>query len=192
MDQLTRAFFEVKFEVRYLRARGNEFQEFFASIMEKRHPSDFIRVRPWGSVGDRKNDGYLRSARQLFQVYAPNEMTAAEALAKIEEDFAGALPYWKQHFDEWIFVHSSRDGLGPDVTAKLLGLSQKNRRSVQALAWGFEELRQKVFQLDEPELVSRTKARARLTGRRAMAPARRASSRSSTFSRVLTPTRRAS
>lgn len=154
MDRLTRAFFEMAFELRYLRVRGDEFQDFFASIMEKRHPSDFHRVRPWGGVGDRKNDGYLASARQLFQVYAPNAMTAAEAVSKIEADFAGALPYWKQYFDEWIFVHNSKEGLGPDITAKLLALTKAHRRSIRALPWGFEELRQKAFELKEAELAS--------------------------------------
>ena len=52
----------MSFELRYLKARADEFQDFFASIMEKRYPSDFMKVRPWGNVGDRKNDGYLRLA----------------------------------------------------------------------------------------------------------------------------------
>jgi len=91
-------------------------------------PSDFIRVRPWGNVGDRKNDGYLKSERRLFQVYAPNEMEAAKAIAKIDEDFTEALPFWKLHFDNWSFVHNARDGLGPDVTKKLLDLGAQHSR----------------------------------------------------------------
>ncbi len=50
--------------------------------MEKRYPADFLRVRPWGSEGDRKNDGYLRSERILFQCYAPNNMHSARQLPK--------------------------------------------------------------------------------------------------------------
>jgi len=38
-----------------------------------------------GNAGDRKNDGYLRSERTLFQVYAPNEISANDATAKINE-----------------------------------------------------------------------------------------------------------
>ena len=55
------------------------------------YSGDFQRVRPWGRAGDRKNDGWLPSKRILFQVYAPNEMAASEAINKIEEDFHGAL-----------------------------------------------------------------------------------------------------
>src|SRR5689334_11072685 len=110
MDVIARSHYELRFRVEFLERKGIEFQGFFATIMEKRYPEDFIRVRPWGSAGDWKNDGYLKSQRKLFQSYAPNELTANECVSKIDEDFSGALPYWKQHFNTWVFVHNSRDG----------------------------------------------------------------------------------
>lgn len=119
MDQFRRSYYEIVFKNLYLEKDGNEFQDFFSEIMEKCHPGDFQRVRPWGNTGDRKNDGYLRSERTLFQVYAPNEMSASDAVAKINEDFHGALPYWETYFDTWVFVHNSKDGLGPAIVAKL-------------------------------------------------------------------------
>jgi hypothetical protein len=143
----------MSFELRYLKVRADEFQDFFASIMEKRYPADFMKARPWGNVGDRGNDGYLRSRRQLFQSYAPNEIKAAACIAKIDEDFTGALPHWKEYFSEWIFVHNSKEGLGPDVTAKLLALSNAHS-PLQTRAWGFEELRQEAFRLTEADLTS--------------------------------------
>lgn len=152
MDEVGRAFHELHFQVAYLEKKGDEFQNWFATIMEKRYPGDFIRVRPWGKEGDRKNDGYVRSMRCLFQVYAPNEMSAATALAKIDEDYNGALPYWEDHFDTWIFVHNSKQGLGPEVIAKLLELNQAGPPAV--LPWGFEELRRVVFELAPEELAS--------------------------------------
>lgn len=152
MDDLTRAFFELGFKVAFMEKKGNAFQDFFSTVMEKRHPADFIRVRPWGNIGDRKNDGYLRSERTLFQVYAPNELSAASAISKIDEDFRGALPHWKEHFDTWVFVHNSREGLGPQVTDRLLQLGKTHRPTVTH--WGFEELRRKVFELPPTDLVS--------------------------------------
>lgn len=153
MDPLTRAFFELHFQVSFMKKRGEEFQDFFSSIMEKAHPADFQRVRPWGRLGDRKNDGYLLSERTLFQVYAPNELEAAKTIQKIEEDFAEALPYWRGHFSTWIFVHNSQEGLGPEVTKKLLDLGRLHPH-LKIRSWGFEELRQRVFRLSEPDLAS--------------------------------------
>ncbi len=152
MDDFERAYRELQFKAAYLEKQGNEFQDWFATIMEKRSPGDFIRVRPWGKTGDRKNDGYVRSKRWLFQVYAPNDMSASDALTKIDEDYNGALPYWREYFDEWIFMHNSKQGLGPDVTAKLLELDKAGPPAV--VAWGFEELRRVVFELDPAELAS--------------------------------------
>jgi hypothetical protein len=57
VDQFTQAFYELKFRNAFLESRGEAFQDLFSSIMEKRYPGDFIRTRPWGNQGDRKNDG---------------------------------------------------------------------------------------------------------------------------------------
>jgi hypothetical protein len=153
MDELTRAYYEEKYTSTYLKFKGNEFQDFFASLMGKCFPGDFQRVRPWGNSGDKKNDGYLRSKRKLFQVYAPNEMDEAKALVKIDEDFSGALPYWQDYFDEWVFVHNSFIGLGPGITKKLLSLADQNK-PLRVLPWGYEELRQELFHLTDSNIAS--------------------------------------
>lgn len=124
MDEIQLYYYEKVFETSFLRKKGNAFQDFFADIMERCYPGDFFRTRPWGPIGDRKNDGYLKSQRTLYQVYAPNDMDSKEALKKIDEDFHGALPYWEKYFDTWIFVHNARDGLGPEVVEKLLSLAE--------------------------------------------------------------------
>ena len=153
MDKWTQAFYEFKLELIFRKKNGNEYQDFFSEVMEKCHPGDFQRVRPWGNAGDWKNDGYLRSGRTLFQVYAPNETNAANTVAKMEEDFSGALPHWQEYFDNWTFVHNSSNGLGPHVVKKLLELNGRHE-SVLATSWGYEELRRKVFELSEPDIAS--------------------------------------
>src|SRR5574341_1786454 len=153
MDDLSRAFYEMKWRLTFLEAKGAAFQDLFSSVMEKCHPGDFQRVRPWGSQGDRKNDGYLASQKTLFAVYGPNEMEAVETVRKLKSDFAGALPYWQQYFNTWVFVHNSTLGLGPEVLRALLDLRSDHAMLVIG-TWGFEELRQLVFTLKEPELFS--------------------------------------
>lgn len=153
MDNLKQAFYEPVFELAYMKRKGNTFQDFFSEIMEKAHPRDFQRIRPWGSAGDKKNDGYLKSQRILFQVYAPNEAKSANTIKKIKEDFKGALPYWRQYFGTWVFVHNSRDGLAPGITKVLLALGKKHKQ-IKLDHWGFEELRRKVFELKDEDIVS--------------------------------------
>jgi hypothetical protein len=112
-----------------------------------------MACRPWGNVGDKKNDGYLKSERRLFQVYAPNEMTAAEAKKKIAEDFAGALEHWGKHFDKWAFVHNAYDGLPPHVQELLLETARQNP-GVKIEPWSLEELRVVFQRLELADLQS--------------------------------------
>ena len=151
LDQLTRAFYEIHLELCFRKKRGNEFQDFFSQMMELRFPSDFVRTRPWGNQGDRKNDGYHRSGRRLFQVYAPNELSAADAIKKIDEDFAEALRHWRQYFTRWTFVHNSMDGLGPQVLARLLELQQVHT-SFTHDHFGYPEFRTETFSLSSADL----------------------------------------
>jgi hypothetical protein len=154
MDEHIRCYYSVVFERDFLRRKASEFQNFFADLMEKRYPGgDFIRVRPWGAAGDRKNDGYLKSERTLFQVYAPNEMKESEALRKIDEDFTGALSYWREYFDHWVFVHNARDGVGPGITRRLLDLDRVNQ-NVRVLPWGYEDLRRVLFAMSEEDIAA--------------------------------------
>ena len=139
MEDLTTAHYEMSFRLAFLEATGDAFQDLFSSVMELRYPGDFARVRPWGNIGDRKNDGYIRSQRKLFQCYALRGMTLAKCLEKIVEDFTGALPYWKQHFDQWIFTHNDTHGLAPDVLSLLLDISNQYSPLV-ATHWGRTEL----------------------------------------------------
>lgn len=132
------AFLELRFENLFLRTKGNEFQTFFERLMGLVYKADFMACRPWGNRGDRKNDGFLKSERCLFQVYAPNEMTEANAISKIGEDFEGAKKHWGQHFDKWVFAHNAVDGLPPHVQRLLLDFEKQNP-GVKLEPWGIDE-----------------------------------------------------
>lgn len=137
---LQQAIYELKFEITFLRAKGNSFQKLFEKLMGLAYKADFMACRPWGKRGDRKNDGFLKSERRLFQVYAPNEMTEAKAIAKIHEDFEGAKAHWGAYFDKWVFAHNAVDGLPPHVQKVLLDFEAKNS-GITFEPWGLEEFR---------------------------------------------------
>ncbi|HFK5879059.1 TPA: ABC-three component system protein [Legionella pneumophila] len=133
------AYYEQKFEVAFLRAKAEAFQEFFERLMGLAYKFDFMACRPWGKQGDHKNDGFLQSEKKLFQVYAPNEMTEIKAIKKIQEDFEGAKPYWDHYFNSWVFVYNGLK-LPPHVQKELLTL-QNNNPNIAIETWGLEELR---------------------------------------------------
>lgn len=137
---IRKAFYEARFENAFLRAKGNEFQTFFERLMGLAYRADFMACRPWGQEGDHKNDGFLKSERRLFQVYAPNEMKATDAIAKIKEDFEGARAYWGTHFDHWVFAHNAVDGLPPHVQKTLLDF-EAQYPGIRLEPWGLDEFR---------------------------------------------------
>ena len=140
MDRIQQLSYERDFQNTFLQVKGDSFQSFFEKLMHKAHPNDFLACRPWGKVGDRKNDGYLPSARILYQCYAPNEMKEAAAIKKIKEDFNGAKPHWLEYFDEWTFVHNAQDGrLGPHIIKVLAELKEVNP-NIRIGHCGYEEM----------------------------------------------------
>lgn len=153
MDPHVSAWYGVNFENAFLKAKGEAFQTFFEQLMNRGYKADFMACSPWGNVGDKKNDGFLKSERRLFQVYAPRKMTAAEAKKKINEDFAGALEHWGKHFDKWSFVHNVSDGLPPHVQELLLETERKNP-GVKIEPWSLEELRTVFRRLELSDLQS--------------------------------------
>ena len=147
------AYYDQRFENAFLRAKGDEFQTFFERLMGLAYKADFMGCRPWGNIGDRKNDGFLKSERRLFQVYAPNEMVATKAIAKITEDFEGAKVHWGMLFDKWSFVHNATDGLPPHVQEVLLDFENDNKGIILE-PWGLEELRLVFRRLSLEDLAS--------------------------------------
>jgi hypothetical protein len=126
---------------------GVEFQGFFEAIMEKADDS-FVKVKPSGSEGDWKCDGYSADTAALYQVYAPGVMKVKDAANKIKDDFAGALKHWKEPMKGWIFVWSAEKALAPQIAALILALQNSND-SLAIDHWGREQLWKKLEGLTE-------------------------------------------
>ena len=126
MDGVETHFFTMAFRIKFLEGDGNAFQELFASMMEYAHPGDFQKVRPYGNKGDLKCDGYLSSAKKVFQCYAPREIREAAAIQKINKDFKGAVEHWANKMLAWVFVHNDHTGLPPGVVLHLEELKAEN------------------------------------------------------------------
>lgn len=122
MDDTQRAFYGLKFENTFLRSRGKAFESFFGRLMGHGFVGDFELVRPYGAKGDLKCDGFRPSDGTVFQVYAPDAIKLAALLAKIDEDFIGAVGHWGARMRRWEFVHNDDRGLPAEATQKLQDL----------------------------------------------------------------------
>lgn len=154
LDLFQRHFYRLQFQVRYLRAQGNEFQEFFRSIMEHAYPNDFIAVRTHGNVGDKKCDGYRQNGGIIYQCYAPRQdSNLAALLKKMQEDFDGAKDHWKAEMKQWVFVHNDDGGLPADAV-KLLEKFKTDNKGLETGQHGIQELGNIVDDLPEAKLSS--------------------------------------
>ncbi len=129
---------------------GTEFQDFIGEVLERRYGGDFYKIKPYGKQGDKKCDGIIKSQRKLLQVYAPQHMKSASTIAKIDEDFPGAVNSWGTLFDEWVFVHNQVNGLPPDVAKHLLDIHGSHTKSVTH--WSESQIMALVEQLSNTDL----------------------------------------
>lgn len=105
----------------------DEFQNLFELII-KRTDAKFVKIKPWGNLGDRKTDGLFvvgDSEIEAFQVYAPEKKTLAKLKSKIDQDLDGAVAFWSDGLKSWVFVYNVGRGIAADVIKYLQSKSQK-------------------------------------------------------------------
>ena len=143
-------------ELKLRRLHGDAFQGFFASVMEHLHGNDFVRVRAFGSLGDKGCDGYLQGAGRLYQCYGKLHDAALNVttlVGKIETDYTKAAAALARLIREWHFVHNLFDGMPVEALAKLDEMRAANPHHVIGFVGpaGFEE---RVFALEELRIVA--------------------------------------
>ena len=151
MDETQRSFYGLKFEVAFLREKGKSFEILFARVMGHAFPSDFEPVRPYGPKGDLKCDGYRRSDGTVFQSYAPDAMKLETLLAKIDNDFNGAVVHWGSRMKGWTFVHNDDRGLPAEATQKFVDLRAANP-DITIDVFSYSEMREIVLSLSVTKL----------------------------------------
>ncbi|MHB8270945.1 ABC-three component system protein [Bradyrhizobium sp.] len=128
-----RYWWRIALELKLRKCSGDAFQDFFSTIMASAHGSDFVRVRPFGVVGDKGCDGYLQSTGKVFACYGAINAASDKVqylIKKMDEDFAKALKALASIMKEWHMVHNLVDGLPADAILKLEALKQANKAHV--------------------------------------------------------------
>ncbi|MBT0511552.1 hypothetical protein ISO42_05670 [Morganella morganii subsp. morganii] len=83
------------FHLQIYESDGQRFEDLFSKIMNYKSP-DFQQVKPYGNIGDRKNDGFIKNENTYYQVYAPEDVSKniSTAVRKIRSDFNGLMEHW--------------------------------------------------------------------------------------------------
>lgn len=120
---LARIFFENKIR----RSDGNAFEDLFTQIMNYAEP-DFEQIKPWGNIGDRKNDGFIRSKGIFYQVFAPEDINNKYpvAISKLEADFTGLISQWNPVNEFYFVVNDKYKGVHADSNNKIEDIVKNN------------------------------------------------------------------
>jgi hypothetical protein len=121
--------YKISFSLKLSRSYGTEFQDFFSTIMEKAHSADFIRVRSFGSLGDKGCDGYLQSCGRVFQCYGkmPDaSVNVSTLVSKINDDFELARHHLKDVMREWHFGHNLVNGFPTEAVLAIENIKTTN------------------------------------------------------------------
>lgn len=147
MDAPQKSFYRLQFRLAFLEKRGTEFEAWFARIAGFALGPDFERIKPHGAEGDRKADARSRRDRTIYQCYAPTTLRRDRLIAKLDQDFEGAVEYWGHWMKRWVFVHDDIEGLSALVHEHLDALRDRHP-SVSIEVWGEVELIRLADQMD--------------------------------------------
>lgn len=122
--------YKLSIRLKLTNSYGTEFQDFFSTIMEKVYGADFIRVRAFGSLGDKGCDGYVQTLGRVFQCYGKMPDAAVNVstlVSKINGDYALAGSHLEAIMKEWHFGHNLMNGLPTEAILAVESLKAANK-----------------------------------------------------------------
>jgi len=128
MDTAERTVVRMFFKFKIQSLVGMAFQDFVNQILGYAE-KDFLPIKPWGNIGDRKNDGCVPSKGIYYQVFAPEDLGKSykQTIDKIKRDFTGLLEHYTHSaVRTYYFVVNDRyKGVHPDIPRLMEELKQK-------------------------------------------------------------------
>jgi len=119
------------FKNKILESDKQSYEDLFVKVMENSN-SNFQPVKPQGSFGDRKNDGFDKTTGTFYQVYAPEDLTKviSKAENKLIEDFNGLKKYWLTEGFEikkfYYVLHDKYKGTYPSLLSLINKIALQN------------------------------------------------------------------
>jgi hypothetical protein len=139
----------ILFENKIRRCDGNAFEDLFSQVMNYAEPG-FEQIKPWGNIGDRKNDGFIRSKGIFYQVFAPEDISKSypDVIAKLEKDFAGLVSQWNPVNEFYFVVNDKYKGVNADANQTIANIVKDNSlikgkiltaKDIEAIVFGLSD-----------------------------------------------------
>ncbi len=158
MDAVRKLIVRKMFQLRVYEAQATEYQRLFEKVMQYRF-EDFVPIKPDGSVGDRKNDGYIPSTGTYFQVHSPenpsSSKTVKRAAKKSMEDFKGLVSHWqaKTPIRSYRFAYNDLYRGSPPQVEDAMAAIRKIYNDVDARVFLAKDLENEALRLPYGQLI---------------------------------------
>jgi hypothetical protein len=159
MDSAQKYFAHLEIQNKILTSDGQVFEDLFTKIMGYKHPS-FHGVKPQGRFGDMKNDGYIISSGNYYQVYGPEDLSdkIQESIVKIKADAAGLISHWSGINEITYVVNDKYKGANVSVHQSMLELVNEVKKLGSALnvtisLWTARHIEDTFFELTDDQMV---------------------------------------
>lgn len=151
---------KILFKNKVYQHKGQAFEDFFVSIMTKVNP-EFQAVKAYGNIGDRKNDGFVRSTGTYYQVFAPEDITKtktiADAVKKLETDFKALYENWNDSckINKFFFVINDKYvGIPAPIIEKIFEINKNSLyEDVELELFTAKDLERVFESLDETQML---------------------------------------
>lgn len=152
MNNQEKALARLLFKLKLHEANGQAFEDIFTAIMGYTE-ADFQPIKAWGNIGDRKNDGYIKSKGIFFQVFAPEEIRKSyvKVVEKLNDDFAGLIQQWTPVHEFYFVVNDKYKGINADCEQAI----QEIKRVYTLSNTGFKtakDIENLLFALDDDQI----------------------------------------
>jgi len=126
MKPLEKGLCRIIFKNMLLTSHGNAFENLFTQIISNAE-SGFRQIKPWGNLGDGKNDGYIPNKGIYYQVYAPEDIKKSypKLIAKLKTDLAGLIFEWEPVSEFYFVVNDKYQGVEKNSAKELAKLKKQ-------------------------------------------------------------------
>lgn len=162
MNREEKYIIRILFKNRIYESDAQAFENLFTKIMRYRY-KDFYPVKPQGSFGDMKSDGYIVSSGVFYQVYGPEDIEKSidNAIKKVKDDFTGLIINWNNKIEIKEFTYVVNDkykGAMVKVHEKLFKLKSvledlEKEKGIIINLMVAKNLEDLMFELEEDEII---------------------------------------
>jgi hypothetical protein len=152
MNAQEKAIARIQFQNKIYRCDGQAFEDLFTEVMNYA-VKDFQSIKPWGNIGDRKNDGYIKSEGTFFQVYSPEDIKKSyvESVKKLHRDFNGLIKQWAPVNKFYFVINDKYKGVNADCEQAIQDIQEKHQLA-DAKILTAKDIENIVFELDDDQI----------------------------------------